>query len=139
MKLARVLPVAALCLSLLPAAAFSRMKSEEIENPTIQLNTKATPAQVKKAVKMAVLNRQWQISGEKPNEFDATYTRDRRNEHLMAKIHVTYSTKEVSIRYLASEGLSAEGNQIHPTYNNWIGNLKKDIPIYVEREVVAGE
>jgi hypothetical protein len=86
-----------------------------------------------------VLNRKWEISNDKGNQFDATYSRTDRNGTLMAKVRVTYSTREVTIKYLASEGLSAEGNEIHPTYNKWIGNLIKDIPIYVEREVVAAE
>ena len=139
MNTTRILSAAVLCLALLPAIASARMRSEEIENPTIELSTKASAAQVKKAVKMAVLNRQWTISNEKGNEFDATYQRDNRREHLMAKIHITYSTKEVSIKYVASDGLSAEGNTIHPTYNKWVANLQKDIPIYVEREVTASE
>lgn len=139
MNTARVASVAALCLALLPGAVLARMKSEEMLNPTIALSTKASAAQVKKGVKMALLNRQWNITSDKSGELDATYTRDTRRDHLMAKIHVTYSTREVTIKYVASEGLSAEGNQIHPTYNNWMRNLQKDIPIYVEREVTASE
>ena len=57
----------------------------------------------------------------------------------MAKIHVTYSTKDVKIKYLTSEGLKADGTQIHPTYNKWMAMLEKDIPIYVEREVTASQ
>jgi hypothetical protein len=134
----RVLKALAVALVLLPLAAQARQT--EIDDPvTIPLETKASAAQVKKGVKMAVLNRQWNIANEKGNSFDATYTRQDRRSSLMAKIHVTYSTKEVTIKYVTSEGLSAEGKQIHPTYNKWMGNLKKDIPIYIEREVTASE
>ena len=42
----------------------------------------------------------------------------------------------MNIKYVSSEGLSAEGDQIHPTYNRWVKGLEKDIPIYVERETV---
>jgi siderophore synthetase component len=129
----------ALALALLPLAALAARTTEMKSPVTIALATKASAAQVKKAVKTAVLARQWQISNEKGNEFDATYTRTDRNGTLMAKIHVAHSPKQVTIKYVASEGLSAEGSQIHPTYNKWIGNLEKDIPIYVEREVVASE
>ena len=90
MNVARVLSIATLCLTLAPAAALARMKTEPVENPTINLETKATPAQIKKGIKMAALNKQWQISNEKGDEFDATYTRENRREKLMAKIHVSW-------------------------------------------------
>lgn len=123
----------------LPLAAHAARTVEMNDPATVELNTQASPAQVRKAVKLAVLNRKWEISNDKGGQFDATYARTDRNGTLMAKVRVTYSTKEVTIKYLASEGLGAEGNEIHPTYNKWIGNLIKDIPIYVEREVVASE
>ena len=61
----RILTATALCLALLPAAAHARSKSEPIDNPTVQLSTKASASQVKKGVKMAVLNRKWDITNEK--------------------------------------------------------------------------
>ena len=57
MNTARILSTAVLCIALLPAVATARMRSEEINNPTLSLSTKASAAQVKKAVKLAVLNR----------------------------------------------------------------------------------
>jgi hypothetical protein len=139
MTVSRLLSVAALCAALVPAAAFGRMKAVEIVDPvTINLETKAKPDQVKKGVKMAVLNRKWSIKNEKGHEFDAEYTSPSR-DHWSAKIHVSYSPKAVTIKYVGSEGLNAEGKMIHPTYNKIVGNLEKDIPIYIERELVASE
>lgn len=129
----------ALLSAVLPFGAYAARLVEMKSPVTIPLTTKASNAQVKKAVKLAVLSRQWTISNEKGNEFDATYTRADRRSNLMAKIRVSYTPSAVTIKYLNSEGLSAEGNQIHPTYNKWIANLEKDIPIYLEREVVASE
>jgi hypothetical protein len=135
----RSLTAFAVALAILPLAAHAA-RTVPINDPAkVELSTKASAAQVKKAVKLAVLSRQWQISNEKGNDFDAQYSRTDRNGTIMAKIHVSHSPKGVTIKYVASEGLSAEGGQIHPTYNKWIGNLVKDIPIYVEREVVASQ
>jgi hypothetical protein len=140
MTTVRTLSLAALCLSLvLPAAALARGKNEEIYNATIPLATKASSAQVKKGVKMAVLGRKWTIANEKGNEFDASYTKAGRGGDLTAKIHVAYSSKEVRITYAGSEGMDADGTSINRTYNTWVKNLEKDIPIYIEREVVSSE
>lgn len=135
----RTLLALALGLSLLPAAVHARSKSEEIDSPTIALTTKASASQVKKGVKMAVLNRKWNITNEKGKSFDASYTKPERRGDMTARIHVTYSTKEVKITYAGSENMGADGTNIHPWYNRWVGNLVKDIPIYIEREVVASE
>lgn len=141
----RKLPLIALLSVLLPLQADARRapKTETIYNPTITLNTKAKLDQVKKGVKLAVLNRKWQISNEKGNAFDATYdstqTWHHRGEPWKATVHITYDTKQVKIQYLSSEGLSQEGDQIHKNYNSWIHNLEADIPIYVEREVTASQ
>lgn len=135
----RFLTTLALCLVLAPAAIQARSKSEPIDNATIALTTKASPAQVKKGVKLAVLNRKWNISNEKGNSFDASYTKPERRGDMTARIRVSYSTKEVKIAYAGSENMEADGANIHPWYNRWVGNLVKDIPIYIEREVVASE
>jgi hypothetical protein len=139
MNATRILSIAALCLSLLPAAALARSKTEDIYNATIDLTTKASNSQVKKGVKMAVLNRKWVISNEKGNEFDATYTKSWRGNDQSATIHVAYTQKQVKITYVKSEGLDESGGQIAKGYNSWVKNLEKDIPIYIEREVVASE
>jgi hypothetical protein len=135
----RTVLAVAVTLALLPAGAFARGKAVEINNPTIELTTRASPSQVKKAVKLAVLSRGWTISNEKAGAFDATYSRANRRDNLMAKIHVSYDTHEVKVKYVTSEGLGADGDSIHPTYNKWIDMLARDIPIYVEREKAASE
>ena len=140
MKSVRALSIAALCLGLaLPAAVLARGKSQEIKNVTITLNTKASLSQIKKGVKMSVLNRKWTIANDKGNEFDASYTKPERRGDMTARIHVRYSAKEVKITYAGSENMGADGNSIHPWYNKWVTNLERDIPIYIEREVVASQ
>jgi hypothetical protein len=140
MSLARALPIAALCLGLaLPGAVLARGKSEPIKSVVITLDTKASASQIKKGVKLAVLNRKWTISDEKGNEFNASYTKPERRGDMTAKIHVSYSSKEVRITYAGSENMGADGTNIHPWYNKWVTNLEKDIPIYIEREVIASQ
>ena len=139
MTFARTLSIAALCLAL-PLAASAGSKTVEMNDPvTINLETKAKPEQVKKGIKMAVLNRKWNISNEKGSEFDAAYENTFGRGHWSAKIHVSYTPKSCTIRYVSSDGLNADGKNIHPTYNKIIGYLEKDIPIYIEREVTASE
>jgi hypothetical protein len=140
MSMTRVLSVTALCLALAPAAVLARSKLVEMESPaTVTFETKATPAQVKKGVKMAVLNRKWNITNEKGSEFDAEYLNTFGRDHWSAKIHVAYTSKSATITYVSSDGLNADGKEIHPTYNRIVGFLKSDIPIYIEREVVSSQ
>ena len=135
----RTLKALALVLAVLPLAAQAGRLVDMDDPVTLPLETKATAAQVKKGVKMAVLNRKWTIANEKGNEFDASYTKPERRGDMTAKIHVSYSTKEVKITYAGSENMNEDGGSIHPWYNKWVTNLEKDIPIYIEREVVASQ
>lgn len=140
MNLTRAVSVFALCAGIaLPGAVLARGKSEPIYNATVTLDTKATAAQVKKGVKMAVLGRKWTISNEKGNAFDASYTKLGRGSEMSARIHVAYTPKEVRISYVSSEGMDADGTNINRTYNGWVRNLEKDIPIWIEREAVAAQ
>jgi len=127
----------------LPGLALARTRTVEMNDPvTVNLDTKATAAQIKKGVKMAVLNRKWNISDEKATkagtEFDAE-SHQAWGHPWSAKVHVSVSGKTVTIKYVSSEALDAEGKQIHPTYNKIVGYLQSDIPIYVEREVTASQ
>jgi hypothetical protein len=134
----RTVRLAFLLLAFVPLAVFAR-SAELVDPEPIVLTVKATSAQVKKAVKTSLLNRQWELSNEKPGYVEGKYTKPK----FWAKIGVSYDTRKVTIRYLDSEGLNyeKEGEQrvIHPNYNKWIGNLLKDIPIYLQRELTAAE
>lgn len=135
----RSLTAAAFALALVPFAALAG-KTVAIDDPVkVELSTKASAAQVKKAVKLAVLGRKWDIQNEKGSGFHAKYSRTDRNGTIGATIHVEYSPKEVTLKYVNSEGLDAAEGRIHPTYNKWVNFLAKDIPIFVEREVIASE
>ncbi len=134
----RTLKFAVLLLAFAPLAVFAR-SAELVDPDPIVLPAKASAAQVKKAVKTSLLNRQWTLSNEKPGYVEGKYTKS----NFWAKIGVSYNTQKVTIKYLDSEGLNYEkdGDQrvIHPNYNKWIGNLVKDIPVYLERGLAASE
>jgi hypothetical protein len=138
----RKLLAVAMALAVLPVSVQAQRGNEPLRDPvTVELTTKASAAQVRKAVKLAVLNRRWEISNEKGNSFDATYTRESKRASLTAKINVTHSANKVTIKYVSSDGMSynASNRSINRNYNAWVGNLEKDIPIYVEREVIASQ
>ena len=85
------------------------------------------PVAVGKAIKQALMYRNWMISMEQPGQIDAKlYLRG--NE---ADIRITYDTSAVHIAYVGSHGLD-EGNkdgvrQIHGRYLVWIDYLSGDI------------
>lgn len=117
----------ALPLAVLAARAAPVMDVEFAANP--KLNT----AEVGQAVKQALIGRRWAIAKEKGNSLEALQT----SRGLSAKITVSWTKDTVSIKYLDSIGFDfrEEGGQrlIHPNYNKWIGNLQKDIPVFMER------
>lgn len=134
---------AAVLLALVPVVAFAGRAAELVDPAPIELTSKASAKQVKRAVKTAVLARGWTIENEKGDRFEAKYAKQTNRDNFWVKIAVAYDTKRVTLKYLDSEGLNFadEGGKrmIHANYNKWIGFLVKDIPIYVEREVVASE
>jgi hypothetical protein len=125
---------AAICLLLLPWTA----RSAEIVDPAgIELSGAYTEPEVRRGVRLALLNRHWTPTNERERRVEALFTRDT----LWVRIVVEYTANAVTVRYVASEGLDYEEEdgerEIHGTYNRWIGGLLKDIPILIERARVA--
>lgn len=139
----RLSKLAVVLLALVPAVVFAARTAELVDPAPIELTSKASAKQVKRAVKTAVLARGWTIENEKGDRFEAKYAKQTSRDNFWARIAVTHDARRVTIKYVGSEGLSYsdEGGKrvIHANYNKWIGFLVKDIPIYVEREVVASE
>jgi hypothetical protein len=83
--------------------------------------------QVAKAIKAALVGRNWGVTEEQPGRIISTLNL---REH-MAKIEVSYDAQTVRIRYLDSgELMYAEKKgqrMIHRNYLNWIQNLVNDI------------
>jgi hypothetical protein len=88
--------------------------------------------QVQKAVKQALIKRQWMILGDEPGKITASY--DRRE--FTSRIGITYDRKQVQINYITSTGLKYEVKSngeklIHKNYMAWIRNLVTDINNYM--------
>jgi hypothetical protein len=87
---------------------------------------------VAKAVRVGVSQRGWAITKEEPGYMEATL-------HLrthMARIGITYDTRQVKIRYLESENLDYTMKngvpQIHRNYLSWISNVVLDINVQLQ-------
>src|SRR5262249_52374279 len=103
-----------------------------VDPPPIAVSPKLELAQVEKAVKQALIKREWLIVSDEPGKIVASY--DRRE--FTSRIGITYDRKQVQIKYITSTGLKYEvkkdGEQlIHKTYIAWIQNLVTDIGNYL--------
>lgn len=65
----------------------------------------------------------WLMEEQAPGEITATY----RRRGYEAKVKITYDLEHFSIRYVESRNLSAHGDRVHPTYNQWVEKLAADI------------
>jgi hypothetical protein len=103
----------------------------EIQDPvTVSITESVTPPLVNRAVKTALLHRGWTLAEEKPGSLEATLVKP---GSYTAKIGVTYDARKVTLKYLASEGLSYDekDHTIHANYNKWMRLLSQDIQTYV--------
>jgi hypothetical protein len=98
----------------------------------ILVPTKLNLAQVEKAVKQALIKREWLVISDEPGKITASY--DRRE--FTSRIGITYDSKQVQINYITSTGLKYEVKSngeklIHKNYMAWIQNLVTDISNYM--------
>lgn len=118
-------------LAALAAFAFSGQvmaRSAPLVDPDpIEIPAGLTDKQIAKEIKRALLQRGWEVTSDKPGDIEGTL-------HLrthMAKIRITYDSRQVNIAYLDSSELEyAQKNGkrvIHPNYLGWIGFLASDI------------
>jgi hypothetical protein len=65
----------------------------------------------------------WMVHRVAPGHLEATYSQ---KKHV-AVVDITFDKTNWQITYKSSEGLGAEGGDIHPTYNRWVHRLETDI------------
>ncbi len=99
-----------------------------VDPAPISVPAKLDVRQVEKAVKEALIKRQWMVVSDEPGKIIASY--DRRE--FTSRIGITYDRKEIQIRYVTSTGLKYEVKSdgeklIHKNYMAWIQNLVTDI------------
>jgi len=102
-------------------------KTETIYNPEpIKAPcNKLTNDKVRTAVRETFLGRGWLPTDKGPNAVEAKLEKSKYN----AVVTATWTTQAVTIKYKSSEGLRAEGDQIHRNYNKWIRYLERDLSL----------
>jgi hypothetical protein len=65
----------------------------------------------------------WMFRHITPGHLEATYTRKK----YVAVVDIIFDNTSWRITYQTSDGLGAEGGDIHPTYNRWVRKLETDI------------
>lgn len=80
---------------------------------------------VKQAIIDAAINRGWLVS-----ELENGVLRGELNVRAHhAVIHISYNTKNYSIKYSNSMNLDEKNGKIHKSYNRWVMNLHQDIQL----------
>lgn len=124
-------------LLLVPLAALAARQAE-LRNAEVAVMEGLSSKQVGEAVERALIGRRWIVTDRKANSCEATQM----TRGLTAKVSVQWDAKTIRIKHLSSDGLSYEVKNgveyIHPNYNKWIGNLEKDLPVFMMR-VKAGQ
>jgi hypothetical protein len=88
-----------------------------------------TKDEAAKIITTAGLNRGWQIKRIAPNMLEGTlYNR----EHTVV-VSIPLTDTGYSIVYKSSQGMNADGTNIHRAYNRWVRNLEEDINIEMSR------
>lgn len=85
---------------------------------------------VKKAVRKALFDKDWEIREIGPGHLQGKHTKSGGKGKLhVAVLDVRFDSKSVRIGYKDSQELNydKESGVIHKTYNNWVRNLEKNI------------
>ena len=82
---------------------------------------------LKIAIRMALINYNWNILAESGGNFLAKY--EKSHGTISATIQVNYSRDGYSIKYIDSKSLDADTDnmKIHPNFVRWINNLNNTI------------
>lgn len=125
-RLIAVLPFVALF-----AAPAYAANTAPIYNPEpIQVPAGKSADEVKKAVRKAMFDRDWEIREIGPGHLQGKHTKSGGKDKMhVAVLDVRFDTKSVRISYKDSQELNydKEAGKIHKTYNNWARNLEKSI------------
>ena len=96
-------------------------------------------ATVQEVIRQALLGRRWAIQEKLPDGYIAQYNR---RPDVWARIKVTHFGRQVTIRYVDSEGLKYKKNRfgsvsVSRWYRTWVLNLESDIKFQIGKTVVS--
>ena len=120
-----ILPFIALLAMPAQAASTAPMYKPE----PIQVSAGKGPEAVKKAVRKAFFDKNWEAREIGPGHLQGKHTKSGKDKMHVAVVDVRFDAKSVRISYKDSQGLNynKESGVIHKTYNSWIRNLEKNI------------
>jgi hypothetical protein len=95
----------------------------------IQVPAGKSTEEVKKAVRKALFDKDWEIREIGPGHLQGKHTKSGKGKLHVAVLEVRFDTKSVRIGYKDSQELNYDkaSGVIHKTYNNWARNLEKGI------------
>lgn len=94
-----------------------------IENAPIEMSTKHSSKDIKKAIIRAGASLGWQMKSKKSGHIVGTLFL---RKHV-AVVDIKYTKKDYSITYKSSQNLNYDGVNIHKNYNSWVQNLNRQI------------
>lgn len=94
-----------------------------IDNAPIDVSSKHSSKDVKKAIISAGKSLGWKMKAKKKGHIVATLFLRK----FVAIVDIKYNTKSYSITYKDSKNLKYDGANIHKNYNGWIRNLDNRI------------
>ena len=105
-------------------ASCSSQRIRNIDNVAIPVQTEAfTLDQVREAIQSAADFLSWRLKFLSPGKVLATY---KIRSHTV-QVLILYTEDHYSIRYHDSFNLNYDGDEIHESYNLWVGNLNTRI------------
>ena len=119
-----------ICFSLVSSAALAR--TAVLVEPKFEVQASSVEW-VENAAIETLSSYGWVITGKENHSIAATYT----NGAVSASIVVHCADKAVQIEYIDSQKMHYEEEEgerrIHGNYNRWMGNLEKQIQIYLNK------
>ena len=117
-------------IALLAVPAYAANTAPIYTPEPIEVPAGKSTEEVKKAVRKALFDKDWEIREIGPGHVQGKHTKSGGKDKLhVAVLDVRFDTKSVRIGYKDSQELNYDkaSGVIHKTYNNWVRNLEKNI------------
>jgi hypothetical protein len=117
-------------IALLAVPAYAANTAPLYKPEPIEVPAGKSADDVKKAVRKALFDKDWEIREIGPGHLQGKHTKSGGKGKLhVAVLDVRFDTKSVRIGYKDSQELNYDKDSgvIHKTYNNWVRNLEKNI------------